>query len=123
MKKNAAVHILFEQAGAGVERLVELLREKPSVLEPARPKPFRNFEREIRFENVSFSYGHQPVLSEVNLRIPRGFKVGIAGESGSGKSTLANLLFRFYDVTSGSIKIDGTDVRELFEDLRRPWRW
>jgi ABC-type multidrug transport system fused ATPase/permease subunit len=61
------------------------------------------------------------VLSDVNLRIPRGFKVGIAGESGSGKSTLVNLLFRFYDVTSGSIKIDGTDVRELsFEDLRRP---
>lgn len=121
VKKLAAVHILFEQAGAGVERLVELLREQPSVVEPAHPKQLKQFEREIRFEDVDFSYGHKPVLQGVNLRIPRGFKVGIAGESGSGKSTLVNLLFRFYDVTGGSIKIDGIDVRELsFEALRGP---
>ena len=121
VKKIAAVHILIEQAGAGVERLVELLREKPTVFEPAHPKPLKKFEHEIRFENVEFNYGHHPVLRGVNLRIPRGLKVGIAGESGSGKSTLANLLFRFYDVTSGSVKIDGVDVRELsFEDLRQP---
>jgi ABC-type multidrug transport system fused ATPase/permease subunit len=121
VKKIAAVHILFQQAGAGVERLVELLREQPSVVEPAQARPFRNFQREIRFENVDFSYDHTPVLRGINLRIPRGFKIGIAGESGSGKSTLVNLLFRFYDATGGSIKIDGIDVRELsFEDLRGP---
>lgn len=121
VKKMAAVHILFEQASAGVDRLIDLLQEKPTVVEPAHPKPLKNFEREIRFDNVDFTYGHSPVLRGVNLRIPRGFKIGIAGESGSGKSTLANLLFRFYDVTSGSVKIDGVDVRELsFEDLRRP---
>ena len=121
VKKIAAVHILFEQAGAGVERLVELLNEKPTIVEPASPKPLKRFEREIRFENVSFSYGHRLVLRDVNLRIPRGFKLGIAGESGSGKSTLVNLLFRFYDPTSGRITIDGMDVRDLsFEDLRRP---
>ncbi len=121
VKKIAGVHILFEQAGAGVERLVDLLREQPSVVEPLQPRPFRNFEREIRFDNVSFSYGHRAVLREVNLRIPRGFKLGIAGESGSGKSTLVNLLFRFYDVTGGRITLDGMDVRDLsFEDLRRP---
>lgn len=121
LKKLAAVHIAFEQAGAGVERLVELLREKPSVVEPGTPKPLRDFTREIRFENVEFTYGHNAVLRGVNLTIPRGFKLGIAGESGSGKSTLINLLFRFYDVTSGTVKIDGIDVRELsFEDLRRP---
>jgi subfamily B ATP-binding cassette protein MsbA len=57
----------------------------------------------------------------VNLRIPRGFKLGIAGESGSGKSTLVNLLFRFYDATSGAVKVDGANVRDMsFEDLRRP---
>jgi ABC-type multidrug transport system fused ATPase/permease subunit len=121
VKKIASVHIMFEQAGAGVERLVELLREKPTVTEPARPRALKQFEREIRFENVDFTYGHQPVLRGVDLRIPRGFKIGIAGESGSGKSTLVNLLFRFYDVTGGAIRIDGVDVRELsFEDLRRP---
>ncbi len=121
VKKMAAVHILFEQAGAGVERLVDLMKETPAIMEPARPKPLRGFERDICFENVSFTYGQDPVLRQVNLRIPLGFKVGIAGESGSGKSTLVNLLFRFYDVTGGRITIDGLDVRELsFEDLRRP---
>jgi ABC-type multidrug transport system fused ATPase/permease subunit len=119
VKKLAAVHILFEQASAGVERIVELLREKPSVMDPAHPKPLKSFGKEIRFENVDFSYGSAPVLRGVHLRIPRGFKVGIAGESGSGKSTLVNLLFRFYDVTGGTIKIDGLDVREVsFADLR-----
>jgi len=121
IKKIAAVHILFEQASAGVDRIVEIMTEKPSVMEPVNPKPLKNFERDIVFDNVSFSYGNELVLREVSLRIPRGMKVGIAGESGSGKSTLVNLLFRFYDATSGSIKIDGLDVRELsYEDLRRP---
>ncbi|HEY0549545.1 MAG TPA: ABC transporter ATP-binding protein [Verrucomicrobiae bacterium] len=121
VKKIAAVHILFEQAGAGVERLMELLREKPSVVEPVSPKPLKNFERDIVFENVNFTYGHNPVLRGVNLRIPRGSKLGIAGESGSGKSTLVNLLFRFYDATGGAVKIDSVDVREMsFGDLRRP---
>ena len=119
IKKLAAVHILFEQAGAGVERLLELLQEKPSVVEPAQPQPLKNFEREILFQNIDFNYGHSPVVRGVTLRIPRGSKLGIAGESGSGKSTLVNLLFRFYDVTGGAIKIDGLDVREIsFTDLR-----
>jgi subfamily B ATP-binding cassette protein MsbA len=121
IKKIAAVHILFEQASIGVERIVEIMAENPTVVEPANPKPLKNFEREIVFDNVSFSYGNELVVRDLTLRIPRGMKVGIAGESGSGKSTLVNLLYRFYDVTSGSIKIDGIDVRELsFEDLRRP---
>jgi ABC-type multidrug transport system fused ATPase/permease subunit len=121
LKKLASLHIAFEQAGAGVERLVELLREQPSVVPPAQPKPLPVFAREIRFENVDFTYGNKAVLRNISLSIPRGFKLGIAGESGSGKSTLINLLFRFYDVTAGSVKIDGIDVRELsFEDLRGP---
>ncbi len=121
IKKIAAVHILFEQAGAGVERLVDLLGEKPSVVDPLQPRPMKTFAKEITFENVDFSYGHDLVLRGLSLRIPRGYKLGVAGESGSGKSTLVNLLFRFYDPTSGSVKIDGTDVRELsFEDLRAP---
>ncbi len=121
VKKIAAVHILFEQAGAGVERLMELLREKPTVVDPVSPKPLKSFERDIVFENVDFTYGHSPVLHRVNLRIPRGFKLGIAGESGCGKSTLVNLLFRFYDATGGAVKIDDVDVRNIsFEDLRRP---
>ncbi len=121
LKKLASIHLTFEQAGAGVERLVELLREQPSVVEPAQPKPLKEFAREIRFENVNFTYGDRAVLNNLSVTIPRGSKVGIAGESGSGKSTLLNLLFRFYDTTGGSVKIDGLDVRELsFADLRGP---
>jgi len=119
IKKIAAVHILFEQASAGVERLMELLREKASVVEPLRPKPLKGFTKEIVFENVGFSYGHNPVLKNVDLCLSRGAKLGIVGESGSGKSTLVNLIFRFYDATGGAVKIDGIDVRELsFADLR-----
>ena len=119
LKKLASLHLTFEQAGAGVERLVELMREQPSVVEPAQPRPLKQFAREIRFEKVDFTYGPRAVLREVSLTIPRGHKLGIAGESGSGKSTLINLLFRFYDVTAGAVKIDGIDTRELsFADLR-----
>jgi ABC-type multidrug transport system fused ATPase/permease subunit len=60
------------------------------------------------------------VLEDIHLTIPRGFKLGIAGESGSGKTTLVNLLFRFYDPTAGAVKIDGLDLREVsLRDLRR----
>ena len=121
LKKLASLHLTFEQAGAGVERIVELLREQPSVVEPVSPKPLLNFSREIRFEKVDFTYGPRSVLRGVSLTIPRGHKLGIAGESGSGKSTLINLLFRFYDATGGAVKIDGIDVRDLsFADLRGP---
>jgi ABC-type multidrug transport system fused ATPase/permease subunit len=121
IKKLAGVHIMFEQASAGVERIVELLKEKPTVLPPTQPKRLTSFEKEIRFENVSFTYGDAPVLRDISLSIPRGFRLGVVGESGSGKSTLVNLLFRFYDVTGGRVTIDGIDVRELsFEDLRGP---
>lgn len=120
IKKLAAIHVLFEQAGAGVERLVEILKEQPSVMEPARPKPLAGFTTALTLENISFSYGDRLVLHEVNLALPRGRKLGVAGESGSGKSTLVNLVFRFYDPTSGAIKIDGLDLRDVSgTDLRR----
>ena len=120
VKKLGSIHILFEQASAGVERLFHLLAEQPSVKEPTNPKPLLQFREGIHFSNLSFSYGAHPVLREINLHIPRGMKLGIAGESGSGKSTLVNLLFRFYDPTHGSIRIDGGDVREVStRDLRQ----
>jgi len=110
----------LSQAGAGIERLVETLSEQPTVREPVPAKSVKTFQSQISLENVSFSYGNQLVLRDINLKIPRGFKLGVAGESGSGKSTLVNLLFRFYDPTSGAIKIDGADLREVsVTDLRQ----
>lgn len=119
VKKLANVHIMFEQASFGVERLAQLLKLEPTVKEPASARPLTEFRSEIVFSNVSFAYEERPILRKLNLRIPRGRKLGIAGPSGSGKSTLINLLFRFYDPTSGSITIDGLDLRDVsFRDLR-----
>ncbi len=63
-------------------------------------------------ENVTFSYGHTDVLRDISLEIPKGKKIGLAGESGSGKSTLINLLMRFYDPTKGKILLDGHDLKD-----------
>src|SRR6185369_13185967 len=113
VKRLAGIHVMFEQTAVGVSRLLKILHEQPSVKDPVNPKPLRRFASGIDFENVSFTYGREPVLCEFNLNIPRAAKLGVAGESGSGKSTLVNLLFRFFDPTQGVIRIDGHDLREV----------
>lgn len=113
IKKLAGVHVLFQQASVGIERLQNLFAEQPSVKELADGRRLAGFEKEIRFENVSFAYKDKTVIEGLNLTIPRGTKLGVVGETGSGKSTLVNLLFRFYDTTQGAVKIDGQNIREL----------
>jgi ABC-type multidrug transport system fused ATPase/permease subunit len=120
VKRFAAIHVMFEQAAVGVSRLLHILQQQPSVKDPPKPKPLREFRRGVALENVSFTYGHELVLQNLNLEVPCGGKLGVAGESGSGKSTLVNLLFRFFDPTAGAIRIDGLDLREIAcADLRR----
>ena len=120
IKKLMGIHIMFEQASVSVDRLMDVFRQEQTVKEAPHPRAFPQFASEIAFADVSFSYGQKPVLRNISLAIPRGFKLGIAGESGSGKSTLVNLLFRFYDPAAGAIKVDGLDLRELsLADLRR----
>ncbi len=121
IKRLATVHMLFEQASPGVDRMIEILQEQPTVTEPLRPQPLKSFRSDIRFANVSFGYNpDRTVIQDFNLVIGRGEKIGLAGPSGSGKSTLVNLLFRFYDPTSGAIRIDGIDLREVsLFDLRQ----
>ncbi|MBI3877775.1 MAG: ABC transporter ATP-binding protein [Verrucomicrobia bacterium] len=120
VKKLAGVVVLFDQSSVGVNRLVQVLSEQPSVKEPASPRLLKGFSDALALNHLSFSYGNPLVLKEINLRIPRGFKLGVAGESDSGKSTLVNLLFRFYDPTSGAVKLDGLDLREVStRDLRQ----
>jgi len=120
IKKIAGLHVLFQQTRVGVERLTHIMAEQPSIKENPQAKPVTGFHSAIEFANVSFSYGHAPVLKNINLEISRGKKIGVAGESGSGKSTLVNLVFRFYDPTGGAIKFDGLDLREArIDDLRK----
>jgi len=119
MKKLGRVHVFIAQTSVGVERLFNLFAEKPTVTDPDQPKQLPPFSRSLEIRNVSFSYRDEPVLKNINLSIPRGHKLGIAGASGSGKSTLINLLLRFYDPGSGSLEIDGLDFREVrAADLR-----
>jgi subfamily B ATP-binding cassette protein MsbA len=120
LKRIAGLQILFQQSSVCTDRIAQVFAELPTVKEPPQPVPFRQFTTGIQFDNVTFSYGHQPVLVDINLAVPRGLKLGIAGESGSGKSTLVNLLFRFYDPTAGRVLIDGHDLRTIAtSDLRQ----
>ena len=105
---------------AAMERIDVILAAESSIQEPAHPQPIANFNNQIEYRHVSFSYnGTKQVLRDINLTIPKGKTIALVGQSGSGKSTLVDLLPRFYDVTEGAILIDGTDIRRLsFYNLR-----
>ncbi len=104
-----------------IENMFMLLERKPSIKDSPGAGEFQFKGGHIRFENVYFAYhARRPIIEDLSFEIKPGEKVAIVGPSGSGKSTIARLLFRFYDIHSGSIKIDGQDIREVKQDsLRR----
>jgi len=112
IKRIANLHLTLAAASISIGRLEQFYSEQPSVPEPQKPRPLGIFREGFAIENLSFSYGHQLVLQEITLKVPKGKKIGLAGESGSGKSTLINLLMRFYDPTEGQILLDGHSLRE-----------
>ena len=106
-------------ARVALARIFELFDTAPEVVEAEKPWPLPLISREIRLENVTMHHGRAPVLDNASLAIPAGSLTAILGPSGAGKSTLADLLVRFLDPVSGSVTIDGTDLRELsLTDLR-----
>ena len=109
----------FRRGVAALDRIYEVL-DADEVIENAENPLFINeFKESIEFDNVNFSYGTTPVLQDINLRIKKGEVVALVGASGAGKSTLVDLLPRFYDVSSGIIKIDGNDIKRIdIEHLR-----
>ena len=113
IRKLARLHVRIEEASVGAQRLMNVLDEKPDILERPQARPVTGLEQGIEFDGISFAYEDEPVLSGLDLSIPKGTKLGIVGESGSGKSTLINLLFRFHDPDSGAVKLDGHDLRDL----------
>lgn len=99
---------------ASMERVNKILETESSIKEVPNASDVTGFNDEITFTNVSFSYDEdRKILDDINLTVKKGTTVAIVGESGAGKSTLVDLIPRFYDVTGGSIKIDGTDIRDM----------
>ena len=98
---------------AGAERIFEVLDEESEIKDRAGARPISGFSRMIEFHDVSFGYGGELVLNNINLKIRAGEMVALVGMSGVGKSTLADLIPRFYEVTSGKIAIDGADIRDV----------
>ncbi len=102
----------LKQALTDVDRLFFLLGIKPEVSDCLDAQPLNLMGAGVRFSGVGFAYDvRRPVLHDISFEIPAGKTVAVVGESGAGKSTLVRLLFRFYDVSAGSIQIDGQDIR------------
>ena len=114
MRKLANFSELFANGFAGLNRFVEIMRTEPTVQDAPDAAALENVKGEISVRDVSFAYeGDLAVLHHVNLQVQPGETIAIVGPSGGGKSTLCQLIPRFYDVTEGSICIDGQDVRHV----------
>jgi len=113
-KSLSNVHVKVQEGLAAADRIFEILDTEVIVTNRPNAKPIEKFEREIVYDSVSFSYdGSAEVLRDISFDVHPGEIVAVVGPSGAGKSTLLDLLPRFYDPTSGSIKIDGTDLRDI----------
>ena len=105
---------------ASMERVDKILKAENTIKEPLQPKHIASFEHQIEFRHVSFRYGEQWVLRDINLVIEKGKTVALVGQSGSGKSTLVDLIPRYYDVQEGEVLIDDINVKDLgVHDLRQ----
>ena len=114
MRKLANFSELFANGFAGLNRFVEIMRTEPTIQDAPDAGQLRDVKGEISVQDVSFAYdGDLAVLHHVDLQVQPGETIAIVGPSGGGKSTLCQLIPRFYDVTSGSILIDGQDVRSV----------
>ena len=121
IRKLANFAEMFSNGFAGLHRFVELMRTEPTIQDAPDAQELTDVRGDVDVEDVTFAYGDKTdVLHHVTLHIPAGETVALVGPSGGGKSTLCQLLPRFYDVDSGSISIDGHDVRQLTQSsLRR----
>ncbi|MDQ5859000.1 MAG: ABC transporter ATP-binding protein/permease [Acidobacteriota bacterium] len=120
LKDVTKVNMALQLALSSARRVFELIDSPAEIADKPGAASLPPFAREIRYENVSFRYGEEPVLSNVDLTIRRGETVAIVGPSGAGKTTLVNLLPRLYDPTEGRVTLDGVDLRDAtIESVRR----
>ncbi len=110
----------IKNALTNIEQMLGLLNRTPKVLDSANAKPLQVGDGAVHFNNISFAYKpERKILDNVSFVIPAGHKVAIVGPSGAGKSTLARLLFRFYDVDTGTITINQQDIRDISQESLR----
>ncbi|MGE2722249.1 ABC transporter ATP-binding protein [Mycolicibacterium celeriflavum] len=111
----------FQSAASALEKLAGVLAERPGIKDPSHPAELTDVRGEIAFRDVRFHYvPDRPVLPYLALDVPAGQTVALVGTTGAGKTTIAKLIARFYDPISGSVTLDGVDLRELSQtELRR----
>lgn len=121
MEDLAMFYNSYQSANSALEKISGVLEEQPSVPEVKNPKQIGTANGHIKFEAVSFHYSNGiQVIPKLDLEIPAGQTIALVGTTGAGKSTIAKLVSRFYDPTSGSITLDGIDIKEVSaKDLRR----
>lgn len=120
MRKLSTLAEMFANGMAGLGRFVDLMREEPALRDAPNAKVLRQVRGNIDVDHVSFAYqDNLDVLHDVDLHIHAGETVAVVGPSGGGKSTLCQLIPRFYDVTEGAVRIDGSDVREVTQESLR----
>jgi len=102
----------YQLAKSSAERVFGLLAQEPTVTNPEDPHVPETLDGDVDFESVTFAYDEDPVVRDVSLSVSAGSTVGLAGPTGAGKSTLLKLVPRFHDADSGTVRVDGRDVRE-----------
>ena len=119
VKKLGNIHSLLKQGEAAVDRVEHILHEPDTMTDPAQPLPMTGLKDSLRFDNVWFAYGEEPVLKGVDLTVKVGQVVALVGPSGAGKTTFVQLIPRLFDPTEGCVRFDGVDIRGVRKaDLR-----
>lgn len=113
VKAITTVNYSIKKGNAAAERIFEILETKNPIADKTDAKTVTDLKKGITFTNVAFKYEDELVVKDFNLTIEKGHTVALVGQSGSGKSTIANLITRFYDVNSGSITIDGENIKNI----------
>ena len=112
-KSLSTAYYNVQKGAASTERIDMIIEAENNIKEKEKPLEKKEFEREIEYRNLSFSYGKELVLKNINFTVEKGKTIALVGQSGGGKSTLIDLLPRFYDPLEGGIYIDGTDLRDM----------
>ncbi|MCC7331739.1 MAG: ABC transporter ATP-binding protein [Flavobacteriales bacterium] len=119
IKAISSAYSIIQKGAASVERIEDLMQAENNIKNVDNPKVINQFNSSILYNNVSFAYTNENVLQNITITIEKGKTIALVGESGGGKSTFADLLPRFYDVSSGSIEIDGTNIKNISIDSLR----